>query len=200
MDSVHGTKTVRLQRKKGGLGFSVKGGQEHGVPIVVSWIKPNGAAGRSVVCHTNNFLLSLSDTHTHTHSGSPAKQLRLGDIILAVNGRSLQTASHSEAVERLKHSGPTVLLRVKPNQVLAGKDRTRTPYRSCIQFQSSFFHCQNFELHFRAQSSANLFHGRFDTKVVNLEFMFFSIHFLCRCVLSERSGGWGRGRESRRFL
>ena len=58
MDSVHGTKTVRLQRKKGGLGFSVKGGQEHGVPIVVSWIKPNGAAGRSVVCHTNKLSLS----------------------------------------------------------------------------------------------------------------------------------------------
>ena len=45
MDSVHGTKTVRLQRKKTGLDFSVKGGKEHGIPIVVSWIKPNGAAG-----------------------------------------------------------------------------------------------------------------------------------------------------------
>ena len=48
MDSVHGTKTVRLQRKKTGLDFSVKGGIEHGVPIVVSWIKPNGAAGMCV--------------------------------------------------------------------------------------------------------------------------------------------------------
>lgn len=45
MDSAHGTKTVRLQRKKSGLDFSVKGGQEHGIPIVVSWIKEGGAAG-----------------------------------------------------------------------------------------------------------------------------------------------------------
>ena len=45
MESAHGTKTVRLQRKKSGLDFSVKGGREHGIPIVVSWIKENGAAG-----------------------------------------------------------------------------------------------------------------------------------------------------------
>ena len=45
MDSAHGTKTVRLQRKKSGLDFSVKGGHEHGIPIVVSWIKEDGAAG-----------------------------------------------------------------------------------------------------------------------------------------------------------
>ena len=47
MDSVHGTKTVQLQRKKSGLDFSVKGGKEHGIPIVVSWIKENGAAGEA---------------------------------------------------------------------------------------------------------------------------------------------------------
>ena len=51
---------------------------------------------------------------------SLAKHLRLGDVILAVNGRSLQGASHAEAVLRLKLAGPTVLLRIKPNQVLAG--------------------------------------------------------------------------------
>ena len=51
-----------------------------------------------------------------------AKHLRLGDVILAVNGRSLQGASHSEAVSRLKQTGSTVLLRVKPNQLLRGED------------------------------------------------------------------------------
>lgn len=45
MDSAHGTKTVRLQRKKSGFDFSVKGGHEHGIPVVVSWIKEGGAAG-----------------------------------------------------------------------------------------------------------------------------------------------------------
>ena len=45
MNSAHGTKTVTLQRKKSGLEFSVKGGTEHGIPVVVSWIKENGTAG-----------------------------------------------------------------------------------------------------------------------------------------------------------
>ncbi len=44
MLSTRGAKTVHLQRKKSGLDFSVKGGKEHGIPIVVSWIKENGAA------------------------------------------------------------------------------------------------------------------------------------------------------------
>ena len=52
---------------------------------------------------------------------SLAKQLRLGDVVLAVNGRSLQGASHSEAVSRLKQAGHTVLLRVRPNQLLEGE-------------------------------------------------------------------------------
>ena len=47
MNSARGTKTVRLQRKKSGLDFSVKGGKEHGIPIVVSWIKAGGITGKS---------------------------------------------------------------------------------------------------------------------------------------------------------
>lgn len=45
MISARGTKTVRLQRKKSGLDFSIKGGKEHGIGVVVSWIK-GGAAGK----------------------------------------------------------------------------------------------------------------------------------------------------------
>eukprot|EP00731_Ephydatia_muelleri_P031059 Em0022g573a len=63
MYSVRGAKHVVLQRKKGGLGFSVKGGKEHGIPIVVSFIQTDCV---------------------------PANELRLGDEILAVNGESLQ--------------------------------------------------------------------------------------------------------------
>lgn len=120
MDSAHGTKTVRLQRKKNGLGFSVKGGHEHGIPIVVSSIKDDGAAGKGTsVAGDANTQLSCS---SFPFSRYVAKHLRLGDVILAVNGRSLQGASHSEAVLRLKQAGATVLLRIKPNQVLEGKD------------------------------------------------------------------------------
>lgn len=46
MLSSRGIKTIRLQRKRSGLDFSVKGGKEHGIPIVISWIKPGGVAGR----------------------------------------------------------------------------------------------------------------------------------------------------------
>ena len=42
-------------------------------------------------------------------------------MILAVNGRSLQGVSHSEAVNQLKKAGSTVVLRIKPNQVLEGE-------------------------------------------------------------------------------
>jgi hypothetical protein len=48
MNSARGTRTVRLQRKQSGFDFSVKGGREHGIPVVVSWIKENGAAGEKV--------------------------------------------------------------------------------------------------------------------------------------------------------
>lgn len=48
MNSARGTRTVRLQRKQSGFDFSVKGGREHGIPVVVSWIKENGAAGNKV--------------------------------------------------------------------------------------------------------------------------------------------------------
>lgn len=43
MISARGTKTVRLQRRKSGLDFSIKGGSEHGIGVVVSWIKEGGA-------------------------------------------------------------------------------------------------------------------------------------------------------------
>lgn len=123
MDSVRGTRTVRLQRKKSGLGFSVKGGKEHGVPIVVSWIKPNGVAGREPTRERERGRRRAGAyvSRFSPSSSSAKQQLRLGDVILAVNGRSLQGASHGEAVQRLKKAGPTVLLRVRPNHVLAGE-------------------------------------------------------------------------------
>ena len=46
MNSIRGTRTVRLQRTKTGLDFSVKGGKEHGIPVVISWILETSLAGR----------------------------------------------------------------------------------------------------------------------------------------------------------
>lgn len=54
------------------------------------------------------------------HLISAATDLRLGDEILAVNGNSLQDLTHGQAVQNLRSAGPTVVLRVKPNQTLEG--------------------------------------------------------------------------------
>ena len=44
MISARGTRAVSIKRKKSGLEFSIKGGKEHGIGVVVSWIKEGGAA------------------------------------------------------------------------------------------------------------------------------------------------------------
>lgn len=59
-----------------GLGISITGGKEHGVPILISEI----------------------------HEGQPAEKcssLYVGDAILAVNGIDLRGAKHTEAVNVL---------------------------------------------------------------------------------------------------
>jgi hypothetical protein len=61
---------------KEGLGISITGGKEHGVPILISEIHPNGPAHRS-------------------------QQLYVGDAILEANGVDLKDAKHAEAVECL---------------------------------------------------------------------------------------------------
>ena len=47
MDSIHGYRTVRVQKRKGSLGFSIKGGSEHGIPVVVSEIERIGQSGNT---------------------------------------------------------------------------------------------------------------------------------------------------------
>ncbi|NWZ20122.1 WHRN protein, partial [Asarcornis scutulata] len=69
---------VSLRRSKAhqGLGFSIRGGAEHGVGIFVSLVEPGSLAER--------------------------EGLRVGDQILAVNGKPLDRATHAEAVKLLK--------------------------------------------------------------------------------------------------
>ena len=56
-----------------GLGISITGGKEHGVPILISEV----------------------------HPGGPVDKLFVGDAILSVNGHDLREALHPEAVELL---------------------------------------------------------------------------------------------------
>lgn len=88
-------RTVKLLKGSSGLGFSIKGGKEHGLPIVISRIFEGGVADE-------------------------CGQLEVGHEIIAVNGESLENASHITAVQALKKAGSEVTLKVKLNLVLQG--------------------------------------------------------------------------------
>ncbi|XP_054545361.1 whirlin isoform X2 [Talpa occidentalis] len=76
---------VSLRRAKAheGLGFSIRGGAEHGVGIYVSLVEPGSLAEK--------------------------EGLRVGDQILRVNDKSLARVTHAEAVKALKGSKKLVL-------------------------------------------------------------------------------------------
>ncbi|NXK32215.1 WHRN protein, partial [Piprites chloris] len=67
---------LRRSKAHEGLGFSIRGGAEHGVGIYVSLVEPGSLAER--------------------------EGLRVGDQILGVNGKSLDRVTHAEAVKVLK--------------------------------------------------------------------------------------------------
>ncbi|MBN3274347.1 VPS4A protein, partial [Polyodon spathula] len=77
-----------LKQESGGLGISIKGGQENRMPILISKIFPGLAADHS-------------------------RALRVGDAILSVNGIDLREATHDQAVQALKKAGKEVTLEVK---------------------------------------------------------------------------------------
>ncbi|GJQ67391.1 hypothetical protein Trydic_g8270 [Trypoxylus dichotomus] len=82
-------RTVVVKRKPGqGLGISITGGREHGVPILISELEPNGPAALS-------------------------GQLYIGDAILSVNDRDLRQACHREAVDILKQPSEECKLQVQ---------------------------------------------------------------------------------------
>ncbi|CAH2323966.1 beta-2-syntrophin [Pelobates cultripes] len=83
------TRRVRVvKQESGGLGISIKGGQENKMPILISKIFPGLAADQSGA-------------------------LRVGDAILSVNGSDLRNATHDQAVQVLKKAGKEVTLEVR---------------------------------------------------------------------------------------
>uniref|UniRef100_A0A672HNP3 PDZ domain-containing protein n=1 Tax=Salarias fasciatus TaxID=181472 RepID=A0A672HNP3_SALFA len=86
-------RSVSLQKGPSGLGFSIVGGfgSPHGdLPVYVKTVFSKGAAAE----------------------GSGGGRLRRGDQIVAVNGESLQGATHEQAVALLKRQRGTVVLDV----------------------------------------------------------------------------------------
>ena len=49
-------------------------------------------------------------------------KLDVGDELISVNSKSLQNLKHSDAVRLLKTEGPQVILTIRSNQVLRGRD------------------------------------------------------------------------------
>ncbi|XP_068609081.1 whirlin [Brachionichthys hirsutus] len=70
--------TMKRHRSNEGLGFSIRGGSEHGVGIYVSLVEPGSLAGR--------------------------QGLRVGDQIMRVNDKVFDKVSHADAVKVLKGS------------------------------------------------------------------------------------------------
>lgn len=82
-------RTVIVKRKPDqGLGISITGGREHGVPILISELEPNGPAALS-------------------------EQLYIGDAILFVNEIDLRNACHREAVGILQQQTGDCALQVQ---------------------------------------------------------------------------------------
>lgn len=82
---------IILRPKSEGLDFSIRGGKEHGIPIVVSSVQPGGLAAEA--------------------------GLDIGSEIVSVNGISLRGATHAGAVQMLAESS-VLKLKVKPNRLL----------------------------------------------------------------------------------
>ncbi|KAF6212408.1 hypothetical protein GE061_012930 [Apolygus lucorum] len=86
-DILNTPRTVVLKRDNNslGLGISITGGREHGVPILISELEPGGGT----------------------------EQLYVGDAILEVNGIDLTQVSHNEAVKILSNQLGEVKLKVR---------------------------------------------------------------------------------------
>ncbi|XP_042336493.1 whirlin [Sceloporus undulatus] len=76
--------TLKRHKAQEGLGFSIRGGSEHGVGIFVSLVEPGSLAEK--------------------------EGLRVGDQILKVNDKPLDKVTHAEAVKALKGSKKLNLL------------------------------------------------------------------------------------------
>eukprot|EP00073_Rattus_norvegicus_P024857 XP_006240030.1 PREDICTED: gamma-2-syntrophin isoform X3 [Rattus norvegicus] len=82
-------RTVTLRRQPvGGLGLSIKGGAEHGVPVVISKIFKDQAADQT-------------------------EMLFIGDAVLQVNGINVENATHEEVVHLLRNAGDVVTITVE---------------------------------------------------------------------------------------
>lgn len=101
-------RVVVVKRKpEQGLGISITGGREHGVPILISELEPNGPAAIS-------------------------EQLYIGDAILFVNDIDLRNVCHKEAVSILQQQSGDCVLQV---QYIAADDSDNSLEEDGLNFR-----------------------------------------------------------------
>nr|CAB3263597.1 membrane-associated guanylate kinase, WW and PDZ domain-containing protein 2 [Phallusia mammillata] len=81
--------SVDLHRSKTGYGFGIRGGREYNMLLYVLRVAKDGPAAES-------------------------GQIKVGDILVEINGRSTMDISHSQAINLIKQGGPTLRLLLKP--------------------------------------------------------------------------------------
>ena len=74
---------MRIQKNSGGFGISIKGGKEHGRPIIIS------------KCDSRH------------------KDIKLGDRLISCNNKSLLNSYHKDVVEAIRNSGEVVKFEVQ---------------------------------------------------------------------------------------
>jgi hypothetical protein len=90
------TVCATLKRGPMGLGFNIKGGKGHGIPILISKIDPLGSAAN-------------------------IPGLEVGAEIVAVNVTNIEGATHAEAVTALKQDGDLITLTLRPHDIWNSK-------------------------------------------------------------------------------
>nr|CAB3266450.1 gamma-1-syntrophin-like [Phallusia mammillata] len=105
-------RVVTIKRQPGGgLGISVKGGAEHGIPVLISRVFRGQAADQTHLLHP-------------------------GDAIIAVNEKRVDEMMHDDVVAELRSCGPQVALTVRAydgaNHVLRTATSSATPSKSSV--------------------------------------------------------------------
>ncbi|CAK9299858.1 unnamed protein product [Gordionus sp. m RMFG-2023] len=89
-------RVVELPKTAEGLGFNIMGGQEQASPIFISRIIPGGVADKHAL---------INSKETKGDGG-----LKRGDMLISINGISVEGDTHEKAVELLKAAKGSVKL------------------------------------------------------------------------------------------
>lgn len=97
--------TATVHRTNGSFNLSIKGGREHGIPILVSKVLKVGL-------HANKYCPLIM-----VPQQPQGQRIEVGSEIVSVNGESLAKMSHEEAVKILGKAGDIAVLELRPDLI-----------------------------------------------------------------------------------